>query len=92
MANVVLRSVTKKINDHVIVNGVNLDIPDRGIFRLGSRTFRLRKKHDTENDRGFGRYYVGRSVDRRPIGERRAVLERPGHRDGLQKTTRSTRT
>ncbi len=29
MANVVLRSVTKKINDHVIVNSVNLDVPDR---------------------------------------------------------------
>src|SRR6202451_4253266 len=29
MANVVLRSVTKKINDHLIVSGVNLDIADR---------------------------------------------------------------
>jgi len=29
MANVVLRSVTKKIGDHVIVNQVNLDVPDR---------------------------------------------------------------
>jgi len=34
MANVILRSVTKKINDHVIVNGVNLDIPDREFFVL----------------------------------------------------------
>src|SRR5437762_3632154 len=29
MANVVLRSVTKKINDNVIVNNFNLEIPDR---------------------------------------------------------------
>src|SRR5882762_9742081 len=29
MANVILRSITKKINQNVIVNGINLDIPDR---------------------------------------------------------------
>jgi multiple sugar transport system ATP-binding protein len=29
MANVILRSVTKKINDHVIVSNINLDVPDR---------------------------------------------------------------
>src|ERR1700690_1906805 len=29
MANVVLRSVTKEINDHLIVSNVNLEIPDR---------------------------------------------------------------
>ena len=29
MANVVLRSITKKINGHVIVSNVNLDVPDR---------------------------------------------------------------
>jgi len=29
MANVVLRSVTKKINDHVIVSNINLEIADR---------------------------------------------------------------
>lgn len=34
MANVLLRSVTKKIGDHVIVSGVNLDIPDREFFVL----------------------------------------------------------
>jgi len=34
MANVVLKSVTKKINGHVIVNGISLDIPDREFFVL----------------------------------------------------------
>src|SRR6266581_6984586 len=29
MANVILRSVTKKIDDHLIVSNINLDIPDR---------------------------------------------------------------
>src|SRR5881392_1892841 len=29
MANVILRSVTKKINDNVIVNNISLEIPDR---------------------------------------------------------------
>ncbi len=29
MANVILRSITKKINDNIIVNGINLEIPDR---------------------------------------------------------------
>ena len=29
MANVILRSITKKINQHVIVNGINLEIADR---------------------------------------------------------------
>jgi multiple sugar transport system ATP-binding protein len=29
MANVVLRNVVKKINENVIVNGINLEIPDR---------------------------------------------------------------
>ena len=29
MANVILRSITKKINDNVIVNNINLEIPDR---------------------------------------------------------------
>ena len=29
MANVVLRSITKKINGHLIVSNINLDIPDR---------------------------------------------------------------
>jgi len=34
MANVVLRSVTKKINDHPIVSSINLDIADREFFVL----------------------------------------------------------
>jgi len=34
MANVVLRSVTKKINDNVIVNSINLDIPDHEFYVL----------------------------------------------------------
>src|SRR3954462_2742664 len=29
MANVVLRNITKKINDNVIVNSINLEIPDK---------------------------------------------------------------
>jgi multiple sugar transport system ATP-binding protein len=34
MANVILRSVTKKINEHTIVSGVNLEIADREFFVL----------------------------------------------------------
>jgi multiple sugar transport system ATP-binding protein len=34
MANVILRSVTKKIDDHPIVSNVNLDIADREFFIL----------------------------------------------------------
>src|SRR6266404_1913322 len=29
MANVILRNITKKINDNVIVSGINLDVPDK---------------------------------------------------------------
>ena len=75
MANVILRSVTKKINSHVIVSNISLDVPDREFCVLVGPSW-LRKKHDLAYDRGFGGNHLRRSVDRESARERRAPKDR----------------